>query len=262
MKRWIVFLLITAILFSMVGCGGGEPPSEPRDPERDVSEGPDNEMADEYVESVEREIEAGELDREAQPVDDFFQFESVFELATHFKELEYSYTVDGAEGRTGITNYSFSVLDEKSIDGKKAYQVKYQRTGQDDESIIECWVNEDQVLEGTMDGNVLEDQELLMINATLGSFMMPFVFTMVMEATLTNREMREMMGWEILDEGTKSSSMGGVNTEVRYYELEAEDETAYFEVATISGQSLFMGYKNTNQQGNTYEMTVTNLELK
>ena len=70
------------------------------------------------------------------------------------------------------------------------------------------------------------------------------------------------MNWKITDEGSKSKDLDAGNVTIQFYELEAEKETGYFEVANIGGQSLFVNYKTTNQQGNTYELNLTRLVPK
>lgn len=259
MKRWLVLLLLLAATCMVVGCAGGDEDAGPEGQEATAET--DEAAMDDLVE--EEPVEPAEVDSDAAGIDDFAQLNSVTDFAVRFQEMEYSYSSLSADGVEITNRYTFSVLDEKVENGLKAHQIQFIQTGDEDETSIECWVDEDgEVLEATVDGEEVEGMALDMVGVSFYSFISPFVLSSVWEPVLTSQEARELMNWKITDEGSKSKDLGAGSVPIQFYELETENETGYFEVANIGGQSLFVNYKTTNQQGNTYELNVTRLVPK
>lgn len=252
MKRWIILPLVLVMLFSVFGCSApAEEVQSGAEPEQGATGSTDNDG------SRTEPARLGEADSTGEDIKGFYELNSPFDLASHFREVVYTYGVAGAEGGTG--RYAFSVLDEKVIEGTKAYQISFERSGDGVETIIECWVNDQEVLEGSIDGKTREGHELIILNGMLNSLMLPFSFTIMMEEVVTKPQMQAMLGWSIVDDGAKTVDLGEGSIPVHYYELETNSgETAYIEVASVGGRNIIVHYQNSKEE-KTYELNTTRL---
>ena len=251
MKRWLILLLALVMMFSVVGCSGGDEKAQPAPQER----AQDTDSGDAASGTAPAPTPA------ADPSDgDFLEILSMFDLATHFKEFNFTYTSNNQLGER-ITDHSITVLDEKMIDGKQAYQILYTRLVNEEESIIECWVNQEQVLEAIKDGETVEDEMgLAMVELSLGTFMMNFAGPIMYQGLLMEPAIAEFMGLELVEEGTKAGNLANVSSNLKYYLHKGEEERElYFEIADIGGKAFFVNYTNVNQEGHWYDFETTHL---
>ncbi len=258
MKRWISYVLVVVLIFMAIGCGNGE---------KEISETKNENFEDIDVENNSFEKEYGEKSEANNKgnIQDagFYELSSSYHFANHFREIEYSHIITSYEGTTRSNDYSYTLVDEKTINGEQAYQIRFSQLTNGEESVIEYWVDEsNEILEASIDGVVVESANLPMVNVTLTAFLTPVMMFSIWEAVVSDPQVQQLGGWEILNEGTKTKDLGEGDVKIEFFDMIAEEQSGYFEVAELEGRRLFVNYKTTSEQDNTYEFVITRLLQK
>jgi hypothetical protein len=247
MKYWLVLLLLVAMLFSSAGCSFIFDRAKDKALEgiSDVV-GDLEDIADDSEDVSEEPAQpAGD---DALVEGDFYQIETVFDFARHFKEVEYTFDNDSL-------NYTF--IGEEEVNGVQAYHLQITTTN----DLIELWVHEEEIVKAIFNDVVYEGEEAEAMGMMTAGFMWPFMMMTGWDDAFTDLEEMSWLGWKVTDQGTTSRNLGAGNVPVNTFEIEvaSSGETLIYEIAKIGGRNVFIGWEVVEDGGATTMFKITKL---
>ncbi len=249
MKRFTAFLLIFCLVFMVIGCGGtAEKPDNDattedpvEDPEDDSGDDPGEDPAEEPT-----QLEA------------FYQIEEIYDIVKNFKELSYTFS-----DPSSVLTVDYQYKGEDTVGGSSADHVSISISQEGDITEVEIWMDgSGNVLQAVLDGQELDAMQAPMATIFLTVILVPFVMHAGEweEAFVSNGY--EQLGWVVTNRSQESRNFGAVSATVHQYSFNIKDlgggqDLSYrFEVAEISGKSMFVGWEIDVDQEHTSSFKV------
>ena len=230
MRRFFATLLIFCLVFMMIGCSGGKDSGngtpgtgDPvESPGEDAGKGPGDEPVD---------------------LDAFFEIEEIQDLVKNFKELSYSFS--DAENVLTVT---YNYLGQDTVGGTTADHFTISFAEKNDSTDVEIWMSSGgEVLKAEFDGEDLGPMAPMAV-AFVHVVLIPFTYGSEWEGAFTQSGYQRL-GWTISRQERESKNFGSGSTTVHRYSFKAKepgtgkDVDYSFEVAEISGRSMFVGWE-------------------
>lgn len=234
MKRFLAFFLIFCLIFMVLGCSGGtnekpENGTPAEDPTEDPAEDPTDDPAEEPT-----QLEA------------FFEIEEISDLVRNFKELSYTFS-----DATSALTVEYLYIGQDSVEGKDADHIAISFDQDNDAMEMEIWMDSSgNVLKAIFDGQEMDAMQAPMATMLLSVILVPFVMNSgEWEDAFVVSNGYEQLGWVVTDRSRENRNFGGGSTTVHTYSFKikgmggGQDLDYQFEVAEISGKSMFVGWQ-------------------
>ena len=234
MKRLMALILIICLIFMIMGCSGGtnekpENGTPAEDPADDPGDSPTEDPAEEPA-----QLEA------------FFEIEEIHDLVKNFRELSYTFSDD-----TTMLTVEYLYIDQDSVGGSDADHFTISFDQDNDGMEMEIWMDSSgSVLKAIFDGQEMDAMQAPMATMFLSVILVPFVMHAgEWEDAFVMSNGYEQLGWVVTDRSRENRSFGAGSTTVHRYSFkikgvgEVSDLDYQFEVAEISGRSMFVGWQ-------------------
>lgn len=245
MKQWYKGLLILILLLTSAGCTR----SSPTAPDSDSASRTSSQAAKESGERTQNgrtpavtedslDTTAPDRNDSTAEIENFWNINKIQDLAAFFKHLVYSYKTERSEGRIQETIYTFTVLSEDEIDGKKIYHAASVSSASGKENRLEFWIGVDKptLLNGSEVDSFYAMKELPL-------YFHAFEMSIVWREFIKKEIMRSMYGWNLVSEEVKPARIGDLETTVRCYVFEIGMGNILLEAANIGGKAIFTKYR-------------------
>ena len=233
MKRLMALLLIFCMIFMIMGCSGTDEKPEngtdAEDPADDPGDSPTDDPAEEPA-----QLEA------------FFEIEEIHDLVKNFQELSYTFSDDA----TALT-VDYLYIGRDNVGGSDADHFTISFDQDNDGMEMEIWMDSSgSVLKAIFDGQEVDAMQAPMATMFLSVILVPFVMHAgEWEDAFVKSNGYEQLGWVVTDRSRENRSFGAGSTTVHRYSFkikgvgEVSDLDYQFEVAEISGRSMFVGWQ-------------------
>ena len=236
MRRWVACALVLCMVLMLVSCS--KPEEQVPAPQESGSE----------QEQPAKEESAGDEDsgeQSPQPVQlaSFYQIEEIEDVFASFTELEYSFT--DAENEVVI---EYVLLGQETVGNAVADHISITLEESGNVTELEMWVDgEANTLKVLIDGEDAGPMGPAMASLFLMVVVMPFtVYAADWEGAFLQEDGFKQYGWTSAsrDQTTRDFGLGGTVVHQYHFKHTAgNQELDYsFEVAEISGMSLFVGW--------------------
>jgi hypothetical protein len=241
MKRLLALLLVICLVFMAVGCSGGKDTG---------SDGGDNggsvqEPGDDVTE-------------EPVALSAFYEIEEIGDLVKSFKELAYSFS-----DASNVLTVEYKYIKQEAVEGVNADHFSIAFAESKNTTEVEIWMDSSgEVLKAVFDGQEMGPMETPMAAMFLMVVLLPFsMYAGGWEDAFLSNDGYEQYGWVVSSRDKENRNFGAGTSTVHQYFFkvkggEAQELEYKFEVAEISGKSMFVGWEVQIDKENTSRFKV------
>jgi hypothetical protein len=236
MKRLLALLLVMCLVFMAVGCSGGKDTGTGDAGNGAPVDDPGDDAAEEPV-----------------ALSAFYEIEEIGDLVKSFKELVYSFSDAG-----NVLTVEYKYINQETVAGVNADHFSIAFAESKDTTEVEIWMDSGgEVVKAVFDGQEMGPMETPMAAMFLMVVLLPFsMYAGGWEDAFVSNNGYEQFGWAVSDRAKENRNFGaGTSTVHQYFfkvkSIENQELEYKFEVAEISGKSMFVGWEVQMDKENT-----------